>query len=75
MSVDFNFFEYISKMSDEDLEKFAQVSGTTPNYIKRHLIYKKKIPRPEMIEALVFASEGYFSKHDFVHWLYGLDKA
>lgn len=75
MKVDFNFFEYISKMSDDDLAKFAEKSGTTPNYIKRHLIYKKKIPRPEMIDALVYASNDDFSKHDFVHWLYDLGKA
>lgn len=62
-------------MSDERLAEFANGSGTTPNYIKRHLIYKKKIPRPEMIDALVFASNGDFSKHDFVSWLYDLDKA
>ena len=55
--------------------KFSQDSGTTPNYIKRHLIYKKKIPRPEMIDALVFASSGDFSKHEFVSWLYDLSKA
>ena len=54
MKVDFNFNEYILQMSDERLVKFSQDSGTTPNYIKRHLIYKKKIPRPEMIDALVF---------------------
>lgn len=75
MKVDFNFNEYILQMSDERLVKFYQDSGTTPNYIKRHLIYKKKIPRPEMIDALVFASSGDFSKHEFVSWLYDLSKA
>ena len=75
MKIDFNFFEYISKMSDQRLSEFALESGTTPNYIKRHLIYKKKIPRPEMIDALVYASNGDFSKHDFVSWLYDLSEA
>lgn len=75
MKIDFNFSEYISKMSDERLFEFATESGTTPNYIERHLIYKKKIPRPEMIDALVYASQGDFSKHDFVFWLYDLGKA
>ena len=75
MKVDFNFNEYILQMSDERLVKFSQDSGTTPNYIKRHLIYKKKIPRPEMIDALVFASSGDFSRHEFVSWLYDLCKA
>lgn len=75
MIVDFNFNEYVLQMSDERLAEFASSSGTTPNYIKRHLIYKKKIPRPEMIDALVFASNNDFSKHDFISWLYDLDKA
>lgn len=75
MKVDFNFNEYVLQMSDERLAEFASGSGTTPNYIKRHLIYKKKIPRPEMIDALVFASNDDFSKHDFVSWLYDLGKA
>lgn len=75
MKVDFNFNEYVLQMSEECLADFANKSGTTPNYIKRHLIYKKKIPRPEMIDALVLASNGDFSKHDFVSWLYDLGKA
>ena len=62
-------------MSDERLAAFASTYGTTPNYMKRGLMKKKKIPRPEMIDALVFASNGDFSKHDFVSWLYDLDKA
>lgn len=74
MRVDFNFNEYVLQMSDERLVEFASKSGTTPNYVKRHLIYKKKIPRPEMIDALVIASNGDFSKHDFVSWLYDLGK-
>lgn len=69
---DFNFNEYVLKMSESDLETFAFESGTTANYLKRHLIYKTKIPRPEMIEALVRASEGDFSKYQFVSWLYDL---
>lgn len=70
---DFNFNAYILKMSESDLEKFAFGSGTTTNYIKRHLIYKVKIPRPEMIDALVRASKGDFTKHQFISWLYDLN--
>lgn len=72
---DFSFSTYILKMSDQELQDFALDSGTTPNYLKRHLIYKKKIPRPEMIDALVLAAKGDFSKHQFISWLYDLGKA
>lgn len=75
MTVDFSFNEYVLQMSEERLADFASKSGTTPNYIKRHLIYKKKIPRPEMIDALVIASNGDFSKHAFITWLYDLGTA
>lgn len=71
---DFEFNEYVLKMSDSDLDKFAFDSGTTANYLKRHLIYKTKIPRPEMIEALVKASRGDFSKYQLVSWLYDLKR-
>jgi hypothetical protein len=75
IKVDFNFARYIREMSEERLNNFALDSGTTPNYIKVHLIYKKKIPRPEMIDALVSASKGDFSKHQFISWLYDLKVA
>ena len=75
LKVDFDFAQYIRQMSEQSLINFALASGTTPNYIKAHLIYKKKIPRPEMIDALVKASHGDFSKHQFVSWLYDLKAA
>lgn len=70
--VDFDFKSYIAKLSAEQLGNFATESGTTVNYIKLHLIYKKKLPRPEMIDALVKASQGDFSKYQFIAWLYDL---
>jgi hypothetical protein len=40
--VDFDFAQYIRSMSEQQLQNFAIASGTTTNYIKLHLIYKKK---------------------------------
>ena len=71
----FDFHDYVSKKSDEDLKKFAQISGTTIRYIKEHLISKKKVPRLSMIESLVRAANGEFTKTQFIHWLYDLDAA
>lgn len=73
LRIDFCFKEYIANMSDETLESYAQQAGTTSKYIKRSLIYKTKVPRPEMIEALASASNGDFSKEQFVAWLYDLN--
>lgn len=72
---DFNFHDYVSNLSPENLEKFAIESGTTVKYIKIHLIYKTKIPRPELIDALVLAAHGSFSKSQFISWLYSLNVA
>lgn len=68
----FNFAEFIRLMSDDELKKYANASGTTVSYLKNHLIYKKKIPRPEMIESLVSAARQQFTKQQFVHWLYDI---
>lgn len=72
---DFDFRNYVSSLSPDVLERFAVESGTTSNYIKNHLIYKTKIPRPEMIDALVHAGHGEFSKSQFIAWLYDLKVA
>lgn len=72
---DFNFRNYVSNLSPCALESFAIESGTTSNYIKNHLIYKKKIPRPEMIDALVCAAKGDFCKSQFIAWLYDVKVA
>lgn len=72
LNSNFNFHNYISSLSPNDLELFAVESGTTSNYIKNHLIYKTKIPRTEMIDALVHAAHGEFSKSQFIAWLYDL---
>ncbi len=74
-SRNFNFREYVNSLNPDALETFANSSGTTVNYIKNHLIYKNKIPRPEMIDSLVLAANGAFTKYQFVSWLYDLKKA
>ena len=74
-SFDFDFHEYISQLSEDELLQFAIDSGTTVKYLKGHLIYKKKIPRPDAIESMVQESKGDFSKSQFIHWLYNLEVA
>lgn len=73
--VDFDFAQYIRSMSEQQLQTLLLRLELLPNYIKLHLIYKEKIPRPEMIDSLVIAAEGGFSKHQFVSWLYDLEVA
>ena len=68
----FDFHEFVSRMSCDELDKFANSTGTTSRYIKGQLIYKKKIPRPEMIDSLVVSAKGKFTKVEFIHWLYDL---
>lgn len=68
----FSFADFIRNMTESELKNYANESGTTVSYLKNHLIYKKKIPRPEMIESLVVAARQKFSKQQFVHWLYDI---
>lgn len=72
---DFDFHKFVIEMAPEALEKFAFDSGTTVQYIKRHLIYKRKTPRIDAIESMVIAGNGAFTKVQFVHWLYDLKVA
>ncbi|MCE6001990.1 hypothetical protein ACG9WR_01340 [Acinetobacter pittii] len=71
--LDFSFHKFISDQSPDELEAYAERAGTTVLYLKRHLIHKTRVPRIEMIETLVNASNGAFNKIQFIAWLYELD--
>lgn len=71
--LDFSFHKFVSEQSHDELEAYAERAGTTVLYLKRHLIHKTRVPRIEMIETLVNASNGAFSKIQFIAWLYELD--
>ncbi len=74
MSIDdFDFKKFIKSLSDEQLSTFATTAGTTPLYLKRHLMYRCKYPSPGLIDALVIAGQGKFSKGQFVNWLYQIN--
>ncbi|HGP3418200.1 TPA: hypothetical protein ACLHMH_000054 [Acinetobacter baumannii] len=72
-NLDFSFHKFISDQSPDELEAYAERAGTTVLYLKRHLIHKTRVPRIEMIETLVNASNGAFNKIQFIAWLYELD--
>ncbi|WP_336916617.1 hypothetical protein [Acinetobacter modestus] len=72
---DFSFHKYILEQKPEELEAYAERAGTTVSYLKRHLIHKTRLPRIEMIETIVSASNGDFSKVQFIAWLYGLNES
>lgn len=71
--LDFSFHRFVSDQSPDELEAYAERAGTTVLYLKRHLIHKTRVPRIEMIETLVNASNGAFNKIQFIAWLYELD--
>jgi len=70
---DFSFHKFVLEQKPEELEAFAMRAGTTVSYLKRHLIHRTRLPRIEMIETLVRASNGEFTKIQFIAWLYGLN--
>lgn len=72
---DFCFKNYIQSLTEDQLNILASKAGTTAQYIKSHLIYRRKFPGPVLIDGLVIASNGDFTKAQFIHWLYQLDVA
>lgn len=72
---EFCFKSYIQSLTEDQLNTLATTAGTTSQYIKRHLIYRRKFPGPVLIEGLVIASNGAFTKAQFIHWLYQIDAA
>lgn len=75
IKVDFCFKNYIQALTEEQLNKLAETAGTTAQYIKSHLIYRRKFPGPALIDGLVIAANGDFTKAQFIHWLYQIDAA
>ncbi len=53
--------DYIQSLSPEAREVYARRCGTTPSYLRIHIITAKKEPRRALREALARESEGKVS--------------
>ena len=50
--------EYIRSLTVDQLSAYAESCGTTPDYMRVHLVYAKKTPRRNLLQALAFNSGG-----------------
>ena len=66
-----NFYDYIKSLTESELQDYASRCSTTPDYIKVHLVYGTKIPRPPLLRALALESDGKLSIDDVLNHFYG----
>lgn len=60
-------------LEEKQRKRFARLAGTTPGYIETHLLARRKIPRPKLMEGLERASEKCgtpISKSDLLSFFY-----
>ncbi len=56
------FRTFVLELTDDELEEYANNSGTTVGYLKTHLLYGYKEPRRALRKALVKNSNGKVSE-------------
>lgn len=72
-SVEPSFKELWLGLPEDRKEAFATEAGTTPGYIRTHLIHGNKLPRPELMRGLATACEKFqwpFSEEQLVLHFY-----
>ncbi len=65
--------EHFLALTDDERSRFAADAGTTVSYIATHLIAppeRRKIPRPALIEGLVKAGRGAYSREELLAFFY-----
>jgi hypothetical protein len=70
---EFDFRTWFLSLSAAERERFALTAGTTPEYIRCHLIAplrRRKTPRRELIDGLLVASEGRFTRAELLQWFF-----
>ena len=70
---DFDFKKFWLSLTPENRLQVATDAGTTPGYIKSHLIHKRKVPKRELMDSLHAACVAHgadVSKEKFVGLFY-----
>lgn len=69
----FDFRRWWLGLPADERERFAREAGTTPEYVRIHLIAplaRRKTPRRELMDAMVRAGAGRFSREDLLSWFF-----
>lgn len=56
------FRDFLTQLSKQEFDAYAQRAGTTSGYLKSHLYYSYKEPRKKLRKALSAASNGKVSE-------------
>jgi len=65
-----DFKLYYRQLDREQRKAFANRAQTSTRYIENHLMFRRRIPRPDMLERLAAASQGKVSYGDLVTFFY-----
>lgn len=68
-----NFKAFYQGLSKEDRKRFAEIAGTSTGYIEVHLMPRRKIPKPALMESLSDALRAFdasLSKDDLLSFFY-----
>jgi hypothetical protein len=57
-----DFKDFYLSLTDDQKVEFAKLAGTTPNYIRTHLVYGRKIPQRKTFDGLIRALAAFGSK-------------
>ena len=64
------FSDYFKSLNSSAQEIYASRAGTTANYIRVHLLAKRRIPRPALLDGLAQASQGKVSRDEILAHFY-----
>jgi hypothetical protein len=69
-----DFREWFLSLPENERERYALRAGTTPGYVRVHLIGRRKVPRRVLMEGLAEASDGRFTVPDLLKFFYQTDQ-
>lgn len=64
------FAKYWKALDKNERQAFAERAGTSSEYIRAHLYYGRKTPRPQLINNLATASQGQLKLADVLDHFY-----
>ena len=64
------FPEFFKRLDESQRTEYAERAGTSVEYIRAHLIYARRVPRRDLLEALVMASDGQVSRKEILEHFY-----
>ena len=52
-----NLKDFFTKLSETDQQAFAKRAGTTIGYLRAHVLPRRKMPRPALMDGLIAACQ------------------